>query len=297
MSRALILGCGYAGLALTRALRAEGIEVIGTTRSPVRFRELREAGATPILADVMDPSTLRPLVEDPPDVVFDLVRPQKLDEARYTAWGTRNVQRAFANVPLDAIVYLSSTAVYGDMGDELTTEDTPARPTSPVGRARLEAERIYLDAHASTGIPVRICRVPRIYGPGRTLRERVETGAYRRVDDAESAISRIHVDDLATGLIAAWRRGQPGRIYLICDDEPATAQEYAELTASILAVPVPPAVDRQDIRHEMSDDHTERRLTYRRCDNRRLREELGVELIYPTIREGIPASLRVEGIA
>src|SRR5690606_36689537 len=100
------------GLALARHLRAGGIGVTATTRDPARFDEIAATGAVPVLADVMDPPTLRPLVEAAPTAVYDLVRPQRLDTHRYTSWGTQNVASAFADVPLEALVYVSSTSVY-----------------------------------------------------------------------------------------------------------------------------------------------------------------------------------------
>lgn len=293
--RALILGCGYVGLELTRMLRAQGVRVLATTRGEARRAEVEEAGAEWAAADVMEPATLRPLVEWGPDVVYDLVRPQTIGEDRYTAWGTSNVAAAFAGAPLDALVYLSSTSVYGRRSGEWTDESTPVNPSSPLGEARVEAERLYLAAHRDDGLPVRICRAPGIYGPGRTLRQRLETGAYRRLDDEKLWVSRIHVADLAAALLAAWRVGRAGEVYLLSDDEPVTGQEYAELTASLLALPLPPTVEREDIRQELSTSAFERRVGARRCSNRRMREELQVTLLYPSVREGVPAALRAEG--
>ncbi|MEX2583896.1 MAG: NAD-dependent epimerase/dehydratase family protein [Gemmatimonadota bacterium] len=293
--KALVLGCGYVGQALACALREHGVAVTGTTRTKDRFPDIEAAGATPALADVMDPATLRPLAEQRPDVVFDLVRPQRIDENRYTSWGTRNIATIFADCGLEALVYVSSTSVYGRRSGEWTDETTEIEPASPVGMARAEAENLYLEAARTNGLPARVCRVPGIYGPGRTLRQRLETGAYRRMDDEKLWVSRIHVSDLAAGLLAAWRKGAPGEVYLLCDDEPTTGQDYAELTASLLSLPLPPTVDREDIRDELNVDVFERRISSRRCRNRRMREELGVELRYPTVREGVPAALREEG--
>ncbi len=294
-SRALVIGCGYVGMELVKVLREEGVEVTATSRTEERLPEIEAAGATALLADAMDPATLRPLREVGADAVFDLIRPQQIDEDRYTCWGTRNIASTFADLPLEAFVYLSSTSVYGALSGDWTDEATLPEPASPIGKARLESEEIYLEHFHKNGLPVRICRVPGIYGPGRTLRQRLETGAYRRADDENHWVSRIHVTDLCTGLVAAWRRGESGQRYLLCDDEPTTGQEYAELTASLLAVPMPPTVDRGDIRQEMSADAVERRISSRKCSNRRMREELGVRLLYPTVREGIPAALRAEG--
>ncbi len=293
--RALIIGCGYVGCTLARRLLEDGVEVMGTTRSSDRLSELAAEGIIPVLVDVTAPETLRTVVAWRPDVVFDLVRPQRLDDDRYTTWGTRNVAEAFAHAPLEALVYLSSTSVYGRRQGEFTDEETEIDPVSPLGIARAEAERLYLEQYQQDGTPVRIARAPGIYGPGRTLRERLESGAYRRLDDDDLWISRIHVDDLARGLIAAWRRGASGRVYLLCDDEPVTGKEYAELTASLLSLPLPPTVSREDIRHELTSSAFERRVGSRRCSNRRMREELGVIPHYPSVRVGIAAALREEG--
>jgi nucleoside-diphosphate-sugar epimerase len=294
-SRALILGCGYVGLRLAAALGQAGMQVMGTTRQRSRLPEIEATGASAALADVLEPATLLPLAEWQPEVVFDLVRPQPTGADRYTTWGTRNVANCFREQPLQALVYLSSTSVYGRRDGEWTDEDTPIDPSSPFGHARAEGEELYRELFRAHGFPIRICRAPGIYGPGRTLRDRLENGAYTRVDDDNLWVSRIHVDDLVAGLIAAWRVGVDGGTYLLCDNEPVTGREYAELTASLLSLPLPPPVSREDIRQELTQSAFERRIAARRCNNRRMREELRVALRYPSVREGVPASLREEG--
>jgi len=289
-----ILGCGYVGMTLARKLVQQGADVVGTSRQQARTAEIERTGARAMLLDVMEPGSLTQVVEWEPHAVFDLVRPQQIGDDRYTTWGTRNVAQAFAESTLEALVYLSSTSVYGRRDGEWTDEDTPVNPRSPLGQARVESEKLYLQTREASGLPLRICRVPGIYGPGRTLRRRLESGAYRRLND-QQWVSRIHVDDLADALIAAWVRGKPGAIYLLCDDEPVTGQEYAELTASLLALPLPPAVEREDIRQELSSSAFERRVAALRCRNRLMREELQVLPRFPSVREGIPAALRAEG--
>jgi nucleoside-diphosphate-sugar epimerase len=293
--RAVIMGCGYVGLQLARRLVREGLSVRATTRTPERYPEIEATGAQPVFAEVMEPGTLRALAEWEPHVVFDLVRPQTIGPERYTVWGTMNIAATFAERPPEAVVYLSSTSVYGRREGEWTDETTELNPTSPLGEARAESERVYREIHREHGFPVRICRAPGIYGPGRTLRQRLESGAYRRLDDETLWVSRIHVEDLVDGLIAAWRRGTSGEVYLLCDDEPVTSEEYAQLTASLLAIPLPPVIDREDIRHDLSTSAFERRIADRRCSNRRMREELGVVPRYPSVREGLPSALRAEG--
>jgi nucleoside-diphosphate-sugar epimerase len=291
----LVLGCGYVGLRLARGLNDLGAHVGGTTRSRERFAEIEAAGAEPLELDVARADQLGRITEWAPTVVFDLIRPQRVDEDDYSVDGTQRIVETLRARTLEAAIYVSSTSVYGRRAGMWTDEATPPAPASPVGHARLHAETLYLRAHEEHGLPVRIARVPGIYGPGRTLRQRLESGAYRRVDDESLWVSRIHVDDLVTGLIAAWKRGRPGATYLLCDDEPVTGTEYVRLTAELLGLPLPPAVSREDIRQETTSSAYERRISARRCSNRRMREELGVALRYPSVREGVPAALRAEG--
>jgi nucleoside-diphosphate-sugar epimerase len=293
--RALVLGCGYVGLRLVRALQSRGTDTTATSARAERMADIAGAGATPVRVDVLEPATLRTLSEEQWDVVFDLNRPQQIAPGRFTAWGTRSLGGLFADAPPEALVYLSSTEVYDPRGGTWIDERTASHPTTAFGEARAEAECIYLDLFRTRGLPVRICRAPSVYGPGRNLRGRLEGGAYTRVDDDEQWVSRIHVDDLVEGLIAAWERGRSGEVYLLCDDEPVTGREYAELTADLLALPVPPPLPREDIRQEMGAAGFDRRAAIGRCSNRRMREELGVILRYPSVREGIPACLREEG--
>lgn len=294
MSRVVILGCGYVGLHLARRLVEEGHEVLGTTRDPGRFAEIRDAGAEPHRADVNDPESLETLLADGVDVIYDLVRPQRDALGEYTDAGTRNVIAAALGRPLEAVIYVGSTSVYGRRGGEWTDEETPVDPRSPVAEARVQAEERYREAFREQALPVRICRVPGIYGPGRTLRSRLETGAYRRLEDEKLWVSRIHVTDLAEALVAAWHRGRAGETYLLCDDEPVPGDRYAEMTAEMLGLPMPPTVERDDIRKELSENAFERRVSSRRCSNRKMREELGVRLRYPTVHEGLPHALELE---
>lgn len=60
MARCLIVGCGCRGLALARALRAEGHAVRGTTRRPDRVGEIEAAGAEAVVGDPDRVATLAP---------------------------------------------------------------------------------------------------------------------------------------------------------------------------------------------------------------------------------------------
>lgn len=291
MAHALILGCGYTGERLARRLLEEGHRVTGSTRSRQRAEELRSRGIEPVHLDVSDPESVRELSGLAPDVVFYLVPPLRdVDEPGREVGDVIDV---LGRAPLDCFVYVSSTSVYGDRGGDRVDETTEPRPDSSTGRARLTAERTVLEKGWSRDARPRIARVSGIYGPGRTLRDRIRKGRHPIVEDADAVTNRIHVDDLVAGLVAVWRRGRNGRIYNLADGQPLPSSEYARITAAHLGVELP-VISLEEARERYAAGRLARKLGSKRVENRRLREELGVELRYPSVREGLPAALRAE---
>jgi nucleoside-diphosphate-sugar epimerase len=106
------------------------------------------------------------------------------------------------------------------------------------------------------------------------------------VGAVDSYLNLIHIDDAAGVVVAALERAPAGSTYLACDDRPIVRREYYRMMAEFLRAPDP--------RFEPGEG-TRRERTNRRISNRRIREELGVRLTYPEVREGLAASLRSEG--
>lgn len=298
MSDVLILGCGYAGLRLGRRLVDEGHRVTGTTRSADRARRLEAAGLRPLRIDLSEPEGLRALRGEAPEVCFYLVPPLRKrspDGGRSYADPTDDVLRALRRAPLETFVYGSSTSVYGDRGGGEVDESAVPRPDSPLGRARLEAERSVLAGGWTWDARTRIGRIAGIYGPGRTMRESIAEGRYRLVEGLDAWSNRIHVDDLVTGLIAIWRRGSNGRVYNLADALPHRSSDYARLVARLCGLELR-TTSLEEAEREWGADRLARKRGSKRVSNRRLRKELEVELRYPTFREGVPAALREEGV-
>jgi hypothetical protein len=114
--------------------------------------------------------------------------------------------------------YLSSTGVYGDTAGAWVD----ARAPTGLGRrsARAECDGLWLARGA------RVFRLPGIYGPGRSAIERVRAGAAHRIDLPEQVFSRVHVDDLAAGVIAAF--DAPPGAYNLADDLPVSQNAVIE---------------------------------------------------------------------
>ena len=270
--RWLIVGCGYTGTALARALLARGDDVAITRRDPAaaaaRAAELgpRAFGRAADLAAA-------PLPAAPPATVAVCLAPPGADPAREAA-------HLVAADPA-RVVYVSSTGVYAPAAGAWVDEAFPTEPATAAGRARLAAER----AIAAAAPGAAILRAAGIHGPGRGLVERLRAGTYRIVGDGRAHVSRIHVDDLVSAIIAAGTSAIAGAVN-VADDDPAPIGEVADALAAALGVPPPPRVPATAVDPELAGMLT----ADRRIANARLRRELGVSLRYPSWRALLPAA-------
>jgi len=120
---------------------------------------------------------------------------------------------------LKSIVYLSTVGVYGDHGGAWVDEDTVATPVSERSRERLAAEQAWQALGARTGKPVAMLRLSGIYGPGQNALVQVAGGRAKRIDKAGQVFNRIHVEDIAQTIAAAFTHRADG-VFNVTDDEP-----------------------------------------------------------------------------
>jgi nucleoside-diphosphate-sugar epimerase len=251
----LILGCGYTGVRVAQRFLARGARVTATTRHPQRLAGL---GAQIIpTSDVAAHVRAGMLVlhSIPPDGGAGVLDPLRGKAAR--------------------VVYLSSTAVYGESA--LVDENTAVDARTDRARARLAAE----SEIAGGPWPSLILRPAAIYGPGRGVQESIQRGEHSVSD---RFVSRIHVDDLAAHAEAALLSTVTGA-YPVADEEPCTSREIAQFCAQLLNLPVDLAGAKLA---------APRFANNRRVDGSAIRRALGISLAYPSYRVGIPASLASE---
>jgi len=272
MKTLLSLGHGYSANALARLLIPQGWTVIGTTRKADKAARLQSDGIEPLLW----PGDLAPALARASHVLVSAA-PDAAGDPFLLAWP------GIAQARLDWVGYLSTTGVYGDHQGGWVDETTPLTPNSPRGAQRVLAETQWL----ATGLPVHIFRLAGIYGPGRGPFEKVRDGSARRILKPGQFFSRTHVDDIAQVLAASIARPCPGTAYNICDDEPAPPEDVLSHAASLLGLPEPPAIpfDQADMTPMARSFYSESK----RVRNHRIKDELGVKLLYPTYREGLAA--------
>jgi nucleoside-diphosphate-sugar epimerase len=175
--------------------------------------------------------------------------------------------------------YLSSTGVYGDTGGAWVDE------SAPIGRgrrsARAEADSAWLERSA------RVFRLPGIYGPGRSALERVIQGRAHRIDLPAQVFSRVHVDDIAAGVVAGF--DGPAGAYNLADDRPSSQNVIIEEACRLLARPLPPLVslDEAGLSPQARAFYSENR----RVANGKAKRVLGWQPRYADFRSGLRSCL------
>ena len=281
----LSFGHGFSARALSRVLIPRGWRVIGTTRSPEKADALRREGVDPVIWPGSDMTAalagathllLSVAPDDDGDPVLGELAGEIVRHADHLEW----------------VGYLSTTGVYGDHQGGWVDETTPLTPSTRRGHQRVKAEAQWQSLADLAGLPLHIFRLAGIYGPGRGPFAKVRRGTARRIVKPGQVFSRIHVDDIAQVLAASIDRPNPGAVYNVCDDEAAPPEDVLAHAAVLLKVELPPEEDYATA--EMTPMARSFYAESKRVRNDRIKDELGVELRYPTYREGLAALLALE---
>lgn len=281
VSRLFAFGLGFSAQALAARLAANGWEIAGTARDTGRIAQLGAQGyaATRFTGGTDNPD-LRPLLAGSTHLLHSI--PPGPDGDPVLACYRDEIAKLGS---LDWIGYLSTVGVYGDQQGRWVDETTPPKPNSARTEARVVAEQAWLDFGKEIGVPAQVFRLAGIYGPGRSVFDKLAAGTARRINKDGQVFSRIHVDDIATVLEASMARPRAGAIYNVADDEPAAPGDVVAHAAALIGVEPPPEVAFKD-----ADMTPMARSFYegsRRIGNALIKSELGVRLRYPTYREGL----------
>ncbi|HEX7655952.1 MAG TPA: NAD(P)-dependent oxidoreductase [Sphingomonas sp.] len=257
MPRLFVFGLGYTASRLVGRLRARGWSAGGTTRTgedgTVAFEDADRvhaeiAAATHVLSSV-----------PPTDEGDPVLARYGCSLAGVSAWTG----------------YLSSTGVYGDTGGAWVDE------SAPIGSGRRQA-RAKADV-AWSGLGAHIFRLPGIYGPGRSPLDRIMSGSAHRVDLPNQLFSRIHVDDIVTGVMAGF--DAPAGIYNLADDRPASQNAVIDFAARLIGQEPPPFVTLDQLTPMARGFYAENR----RIANGKAKRVLGWAPAYPDYRAGLRA--------
>jgi tryptophan 2,3-dioxygenase len=274
----LILGCGYVGSRLARALLADGKRVRVCSRHVAKLEPLATLGAEVHALDAAKSRAFGPAIYGlrAPFVLYSIppVMGQPPGEP------LRRCADAALNAGAQRLIYLGSTAVYGETDPgETVDEESPIAAGDPQAQPRI-AEESAVEGASLAGLPTVILRLAAIYGPGRGVRERLKSGTYQLVDDGAHWFSRVHVDDIVGIIRAAADHAPRGALYCVADDRPSTQAEYTDWLCKRLGLPRPPSVP------SIQQGAPRRAVRNRKVSNAKLKRELDYHFRLPSFVEG-----------
>jgi nucleoside-diphosphate-sugar epimerase len=289
VKRLLIVGCGDVAWRALPSLR-QRYRVFALLRDVRERARWQNAGASPIIADLDNRSSLARLA-GLADLVLHLAPPPDKGPRDPRTQALLAALASGKSLP-QRLVYVSTSGVYGDCRGALIDETQAPNPLSARGARRVDAERQLRAFGRRTGTIVSILRAPGIYAADRLPVERLQKGLPALQPEDDVFTNHIHADDLARACIAALQRGCPNRVYNASDDSQLRMGEYFDRVADAFGLPHPPRITRAEAERTMSPVQLSFMRESRRLINRRLKKELAVRLVYPTVDDGIAAALR-----
>lgn len=267
MPHLLILGLGYSATRLAQRLAPQGWTIESTGKAGTMAFDNADAVRSAIARA---------------SHILSSVPPQDDDDPVLNAYGD-----ALSSCSAGWIGYLSSSGVYGDTGGAWVDE------TAPIGIGRRNARAAADAAWQALARPVHIFRLPGIYGPGRSALDRIREGRARRIDDLAQVFSRVHVEDIISGVIAGM--GGPAGIYNLADDLPCPQNQVIELGCELLGLSPPPmqTLDEAGLSPMARAFYAENR----RVANLKAKRLLNWQPRYPDYRAGLVACLAAEPLA
>ncbi|MEQ1900983.1 MAG: SDR family oxidoreductase [Devosia sp.] len=280
-------GMGYSSLATAKALHQSidpAIPISGTMRNEEKIERLADSPyrlhlfdgtqrCETLGADLRKATHV--ILSIPPgeagDPAYNLHLPD-LDQARDLGW----------------IGYFSTVGVYGDFGGAWIDESAPTRPVNQRSKQRVVVEEQWRDYARRRGVPLLVLRLAGIYGPGRSAFDKLREGTARRIVKKDQVFNRIHVEDIGR-VTALAARGKLGGTFNLADDEPAPPQDLVAYAAHKLGLPLPPEIAFE--KAEMTEMARSFYSDNKRVSNKAIKAALGIELRYPTYREGLDAIL------
>jgi nucleoside-diphosphate-sugar epimerase len=280
----LIVGCGDVGRRVAVSLQSTGLSPACIVRSSESRDVLLAAGLDARCLDLDAAATGSSQAGAFSEIYYFAPPPTAGETDTRMAGFLRGLS---GHRPPRRIVYISTSAVYGDCQGAWITEEQPLHPATGRGQRRLDAERRLMAWCGETGCEWTLLRVPGIYGPGKLPLARLRQGLPVLREADAPYTNRIHVDDLAAICIAAMASRRSNTVYNVSDGHPSTMTDYFFRVADAAGLPRPPEVSREEAQRVLSPGMLSFLNDSRRMNNSRLLRELEISLQYPDLDAGL----------
>ncbi len=296
--RLLIVGCGDVGQRVAKIVKEkpQSLRVLALTTSLENILPLRQLGVVPLLGNLDHKVDLYRLAGLATHVLHLAPPPAEAWSDPRTVALVRALRLRTAP---SALVYGSTSGVYGDLAGRFAIETQATQARTPRAIRRVSAEnsvRFFGRSSVNTDFTrTSILRIPGIYAPDReggTPKGRLLKGTpvLQKQDDVYT--NHIHADDLARACLAAVWRGKPQRIYNLSDDSGMKMGDYFDFAADLYGLPRPPRIPRSTAQDQLSLMLLSFMSESRQIDTTRMKKELRFKLNYPTVKTGLLASVQ-----
>ena len=263
--------------------------LIALTSSPNRVQELQKLGITSITGNLDHPSTINRLSGLATRVIHLAPPPSSGELDPRTK---HLVQTLKKRTPALHCVYASTSGVYGNCEGAWVSETRSVNPTTERAKRRVDAEN-HIKSLGSTRLGttrITTLRVPGIYAINReqgTPEGRLKRGTAVLEASSDVYTNHIHADDLARACWLALWRGASQRTINASDDTQMKMGDYMDWAADHFGLHRPPRISLQDALQVLPQVQLSFMQESRRLINQRLKNELRLKLLYPTIKEGL----------
>lgn len=231
MRHIAIIGCGYVGSELAKTLGEKGHIVTCTTRSKKKLPNLHKVAQRAVICKGTDEKELSLVAKDQ-DTIIVTVSAESLEDYKNTYLRTAQSLRhiALSKKGPKTIVYTSSTAVYGENHGFWVDENSPLLAESEPTKILIETENTYLSL-AKLGWKVCVFRLAEIYGPERTLAEKVhDLEDHVLPGKGDSYTNMVHLDDIAGAVDYALTHSLEGVYNLSDNDHPQRKELFDKVS-------------------------------------------------------------------
>ena len=243
-------GSGFIGRRVVRALLDDGADVTVADQRPSSGGDVRT-----VVGDLCDPSVVAQAVRPGTDVIIHLAAVTRVLQSIEDPAATYRVnveataalleQARVRGVP--AFLFASTNAVTGDVGRATIDERIPLRPLTPYGATKAAAEMLIGAYAACYGMAGCSLRFSNVYGPGmqekdsfvpRLMRAARDGTGVQVYGDGTQVRDLIHVDDIVSALLLAWRTRATGST-IIGAGESVTVNDIIAAARSVTGAAIP----------------------------------------------------------
>jgi nucleoside-diphosphate-sugar epimerase len=288
-------------------LISSGHQVSATTRSATKAEELQQLGATVVIVDGLDEAAIAAAVAaaKPEAIIHQMTAlAGKPDLKHFDRWfaatnllRTKGIDHLLAAAKAAGVkrVVAQSYTGWNNMraGGSVKTEDDPLDANPVKAQTETLAAIQYLERSVLkaplTGV---VLRFGNLYGPGASeeMIGLVRKRMFPIVGGGAGVWSWTHVDDAAAATVLAVEHGTSG-IYNIVDDEPAKVSEWLPYLAQAVGAKPPLRVPVWLGRLLAGDAAAQWMTEGRGASNAKAKRKLGLQLAWPTWREGFRRGL------